>query len=570
MGRKKRKQTKPWCWYCNREFEDEKILLQHQKAKHFKCHICHKKLYTGPGLLIHCMQVHKENVERVPNAIKGRDNIELEIYGMEGIPAADLQSHERQKNAKDSVEDPASEKREVEGDSSPGDGYFSQSTLPPAPNTLSMQQPVLHSVHPPTNHATSSEAGGTRRYPAPTMSPFLPRPAESYCRVPANTPFPGPVMLGPPPSPFPALATTHPLRFPPSPHLLPPPPGVARPGARVDFPLAQETRPFASGPPFDQGHRHPSFNGRFFAPEQVPVTPSTPPLFPAAAPPAARPEVTESLGLSRLTPLQPEEPPETWQQPAHSIPAEYLSSNILMHPDADISLEEFRANFYTVNELENTSIASKTSFNPRSGGVDSEDVRTGETSQEGVANREQPACAKPPSPSLLGKPMGQLEGTNKRERPSERKRNSDGQVKGQFEEQRWRSGPPPGGDTSVRMYSPMEHVPHPFDPSNVAYGHPYHPANMHPTNEYAYEDRELTHFRGFGNVPSRPRYHELPPGTPFRGPPRFWPSPFDMSDPSSLLGAAPGNFSGPPGVPMFYPGPHAPMPPTKRGGPSCL
>lgn len=53
------------CWfctltlirYCNRDFDDEKILIQHQKAKHFKCHICHKKLYTGPGLAIHCMQV---------------------------------------------------------------------------------------------------------------------------------------------------------------------------------------------------------------------------------------------------------------------------------------------------------------------------------------------------------------------------------------------------------------------------------------------------------------------------------------------------------------------------------
>jgi Zn finger protein HypA/HybF involved in hydrogenase expression len=57
MGRKKKKQTKPWCWYCNREFDDEKILLQHQKAKHFKCHLCHKKLYTGPGLQIHSIQV---------------------------------------------------------------------------------------------------------------------------------------------------------------------------------------------------------------------------------------------------------------------------------------------------------------------------------------------------------------------------------------------------------------------------------------------------------------------------------------------------------------------------------
>ncbi|KAG1684831.1 BUB3-interacting and GLEBS motif-containing protein ZNF207 [Nymphon striatum] len=70
--------------YCNREFDDEKILLQHQKAKHFKCHICHKKLFTGPGLSIHCMQVHKETIDKVPNALSNRSNIEIEIYGMEG------------------------------------------------------------------------------------------------------------------------------------------------------------------------------------------------------------------------------------------------------------------------------------------------------------------------------------------------------------------------------------------------------------------------------------------------------------------------------------------------------
>jgi len=94
MGRKKKKQSKPWCWYCNREFDDEKILIQHQKAKHFKCHICHKKLYTGPGLSIHCMQVHKETIDKVPNSQPNRGNIEIEIYGMEGIPEADLKAHE--------------------------------------------------------------------------------------------------------------------------------------------------------------------------------------------------------------------------------------------------------------------------------------------------------------------------------------------------------------------------------------------------------------------------------------------------------------------------------------------
>jgi hypothetical protein len=99
MGRKKKKTLKPWCWYCNREFDDEKILLQHQKAKHFKCHICFKKLFTGPGLQIHCMQVHKQIIDKVPNSLKNRDNITLEICGMENIPQQDLIEHEKQKTA---------------------------------------------------------------------------------------------------------------------------------------------------------------------------------------------------------------------------------------------------------------------------------------------------------------------------------------------------------------------------------------------------------------------------------------------------------------------------------------
>nr|CAD7454669.1 unnamed protein product [Timema tahoe] len=87
-------------WYCNREFDDEKILIQHQKAKHFKCHICHKKLYTGPGLSIHCMQVHKETIDKVPNSLPNRSNIEIEIYGMEGIPPDDIKEHERQRQGR--------------------------------------------------------------------------------------------------------------------------------------------------------------------------------------------------------------------------------------------------------------------------------------------------------------------------------------------------------------------------------------------------------------------------------------------------------------------------------------
>lgn len=39
-------------------------------------------------------------MDKVPNALPGRTNIELEIYGMEGIPEADAKEHERQLNTK--------------------------------------------------------------------------------------------------------------------------------------------------------------------------------------------------------------------------------------------------------------------------------------------------------------------------------------------------------------------------------------------------------------------------------------------------------------------------------------
>ncbi|KAH7569695.1 hypothetical protein JRO89_XS06G0246300 [Xanthoceras sorbifolium] len=139
MGKKKKRaSSKVWCYYCDREFDDEKILVQHQKAKHFKCHVCHKKLSTAGGMAIHVLQVHKETVaksdtcalsrsyynviqckvakvvlecigylsvleffvvfwiinnRRVPNAKPGRESTDIEIYGMQGIPPDILAAH---------------------------------------------------------------------------------------------------------------------------------------------------------------------------------------------------------------------------------------------------------------------------------------------------------------------------------------------------------------------------------------------------------------------------------------------------------------------------------------------
>ncbi|KAJ3025818.1 UNVERIFIED_CONTAM: hypothetical protein HDU68_006628, partial [Siphonaria sp. JEL0065] len=90
---KRSNELKPWCWYCDRSFDDEKILIDHQRAKHLKCTHCNKKMNTAGGLVVHCMQVHKEVLIKLENTLPGRESVEVEIFGMEGIPEADLQAH---------------------------------------------------------------------------------------------------------------------------------------------------------------------------------------------------------------------------------------------------------------------------------------------------------------------------------------------------------------------------------------------------------------------------------------------------------------------------------------------
>lgn len=93
--------------------------MQHQKAKHFKCNMCPRRLNTAGGLAVHIQQVHKlepekyvhifpfysyhvlnnnmNSLPRIENALPGRDGYEVEIFGMEGIPAPDVADYKRRK-----------------------------------------------------------------------------------------------------------------------------------------------------------------------------------------------------------------------------------------------------------------------------------------------------------------------------------------------------------------------------------------------------------------------------------------------------------------------------------------
>lgn len=67
MGKKKRGHpdleellARPWCYYCERDFDDLKILISHQKAKHFKCERCGRRLNTAGGKSCTCLSPAKD------------------------------------------------------------------------------------------------------------------------------------------------------------------------------------------------------------------------------------------------------------------------------------------------------------------------------------------------------------------------------------------------------------------------------------------------------------------------------------------------------------------------------
>ncbi|KAI9446068.1 hypothetical protein H4582DRAFT_525769 [Lactarius indigo] len=214
MAKKKNKQVlRPWCWYCEREFEDEKVLMQHQKAKHFKCGMCPRRLNTAGGLAVHIQQVHKlepENLPRIENALPGRDGYEVEIFGMEGIPAPDVADYKRRKEIElgltaGSITQPPPKRPKTENRPLSEDELRAQLEAhkalmgaheTPAPAPADTNQSAVYAATPQTYATPPAPVPPIPTPPVPMMPPGAP-PA-----------FPG---MPPPPGAFPGAPPFPPL-----------------------------------------------------------------------------------------------------------------------------------------------------------------------------------------------------------------------------------------------------------------------------------------------------------------------------------------------------------------------
>ncbi|PPR01752.1 hypothetical protein CVT24_001815 [Panaeolus cyanescens] len=397
MAKKKNKQIiRPWCWYCEREFEDEKVLMQHQKAKHFKCGMCPRRLNTAGGLAVHIQQVHKlepENLPRIENALPGRDGYEVEIFGMEGIPAPDVADYKRRKEIElgltaGSISQPPPKRAKIEN-------------RPLSEEELRRQleeHKALMGLNNPDNAgtpagesstSTPSVFGAAQAYISPPIPatptppigvpppgffpPGMPPPgAFPGAPPPFPPPFPGAFPPGPPPPGF----------MPPFPPGGPPPPGFVPPPGMPGVPPIPGRPPFMPPPFLPPGvPPPPGFTPPPGAIPGVPPMPAAapPPTFVPASKPPAGPTPPVGSGPSPTTAAPPVQPKVTTQvrQPVLTLPnpslaqtnPEFKKPTDLKVKDANFSPDEHRAIHakYFVAQLTNPAAAESSSSNSASG-----------------------------------------------------------------------------------------------------------------------------------------------------------------------------------------------------------
>lgn len=325
MGKKKKKTAKPWCYYCEREFEDEKILIQHQKAKHFKCHVCHKKLSTAGGMVVHVLQVHKENMTKVPNARPGRESVEIEIFGMEGIPPEAILEHTGEPVLAENDERPAKTAK-VEVPPPPMFGMASQpySGSPPVflqPQLPSAPRPIIPPSWPPQQPPPSQPPPSWPPLPSqPVRPPGLPPirpPSQPLFPIQGshNAPQPPPSQ---PPLPLFPITTSAPPTSGTTPSLPPQPLFPIRPPSQPLFPIEDGSTSHAP-------------------PRSVPLPPGPPPssTMYAAGPNTGGPSIGPPPSIANKPPAPLPLPPS--QQPGSN-------EVYLVWDDEMMSMEERRLN----------------------------------------------------------------------------------------------------------------------------------------------------------------------------------------------------------------------------------
>ncbi|KAJ5911606.1 uncharacterized protein N7473_000909 [Penicillium subrubescens] len=307
MGKKRRGPTldelmaRPWCYYCERDFDDLKILTLHQKAKHFKCERCGRRLNTAGGLSVHMSQVHKEQLTEIENALPNRSGLDVEIFGMEGVPDDVLQAHQQRVAAQ--FHQAEAERQAVTGNPPAGSGAGGQPNKKPKLEDFSDLKARLAAHRAKRAEAAAGGSSGeatplgagqtvstptTYGQPPATASPVhQQQPPVSLTYPP---PYGGAAVPATAPYQHQAASPVYPSFSPPGAAPYAPSPVAAAPYAPAysPQPYLQPAAPMGYGvtpPPFPQQHTPPTDTGLPPRPGSLPTLAGLPQRPAFAAPP---------------------------------------------------------------------------------------------------------------------------------------------------------------------------------------------------------------------------------------------------------------------------------------------
>lgn len=212
------------------------VLIQHQKARHFKCHLCPRRLNTAGGLAVHLGQVHKAepgsyvhaHSHSLENTLPGRSSFDIEIYGMVGVPEPDLREWMARRGARQAQQgaapqQPAPKRPKIDKTPLTAEQLRAQ---------LEAHKALMSGLAPSTPYAPMY--GASVPPPAAVAPPTVPPPTVP---PPAPQPVPPPTAAAPapappadaPPAPAPSTEPSAPLSEPPVPP--PEPPAADTPAA---------------------------------------------------------------------------------------------------------------------------------------------------------------------------------------------------------------------------------------------------------------------------------------------------------------------------------------------------
>ncbi|GAA5884416.1 hypothetical protein JCM6882_005244 [Rhodosporidiobolus microsporus] len=390
MAKKKSKTKKiaslAWCWYCDRTFEDQRVLLSHQKAKHFRCSMCPRRLNTAGGLAVHLDQVHKVGTDKIENALPGRDSFDIEIYGMEGVPAPDLAAWKKRQAEELGLPNPDEQRAKRP--------RYAQVALTPAEARaqLAAHKELMFGVAPTPVVTIPLPPPGAAGVPPPgfgtplgvvasaTGTP-LPPPPPGFSLPPGVPPPPGGMPFPPPGFPLPPGIAPPPGGIPLPPPGMPLPPGFKLPPGVPPIPLPGMPFPPPGMPLPPPGFRPPpgiapppSLGG---AGAGVPNAPKGPAVLRAAGEPSLIREMPPS---SRKT-LKP--------------------GTVLVYGDEEVSPEEKRSRLMQYRiENEPQLAAAPSTAGPSSA--------TGPSSAEAVGNVASAATEGAPASVVVGEGEGDV------------------------------------------------------------------------------------------------------------------------------------------------------------------